>query len=131
MSKAIDYKLIYKHNNFSVGGYSFTIDTLRHTPFYKKNFAILTAYNPNNNKLDIKENIQRNEQLLDHLKLNQYNFEEAIGFLHDHQEESYCIYNIPFEDTIELGKKYDQYSIFYHSKELSGYFEVNNKSLII
>lgn len=131
MSRSVDYRIIYKNNNFTVGAYSFTIDTLKHTPLNNKKFAILTAYNPDNNKLEMEENINRNLELQKKLIHSNFIFEEALGFLDEHFEESFCIYDMEFEDAIKVAKEYGQYSIYYHSKELSGYYEVETKNLII
>jgi len=129
MPNQIDYKSIYKQNNFTVCDFSFTIDTLKDTPLYKKSFTIITAYNPQNRLLTNEENIKKDQQLHDELKHKKYNFEDALGFLGDHKEKSYCIYEIAFESAIRLAKKYDQYSIFYHSKEQSGYFKVSDNQI--
>lgn len=88
-----------------------------------KAFVILTAWNPNNQPLSLEENTIRNTQLFALLLQRGYAFDEALAYLDEHNEESYCIYGIDFEEAIDLGKMFDQYAIFYRSMESVGYYE--------
>ena len=93
-------------------------------------FAILTAWNPNNQPLSLKENTLRNEQLFEKLLECGYPFDEALGYLDEHSEESYCIYEIKFEEAVELAKTFKQYAIFYRSSTHVGYYECETSSTI-
>jgi hypothetical protein len=120
-------KAIYDKTHFRIthnGDISdFSIDTLPSTVPFNQNFAILTAWNPNNQPLSLEENTLRNEQLFETLLESGYLFDEALGYLEEHSEESYCIYGIRFEEAIDLAKQYDQYAIFYRSINSVGYYE--------
>ena len=58
-------------------------------------------------------------------------YDRALGYLVEHKEESYCVYGISFEQAIELGKKFDQYSIFYNDAKSMGYYNVNTSKAIL
>lgn len=120
-------KDIYDQTHFSITHKSkiidFTIDTLPSDAPLDKVFAILTAWNPNNQPLSLEENTVRNTQLFALLLERDYEFDEALGYLDEHSEESYCIYGIDFEEAIDLGKMFDQYAVFYRSMESVGYYE--------
>lgn len=119
-------KDIYDQTHFSITHKSniidFTIDTLPSDAPLDKAFAILTAWNPNNQPLSLEENTVRNTQLFALLLDRGYAFDEALGYLDEHSEESYCIYGITFDEAIDLGKMFDQYAIFYRSIESVGYY---------
>ncbi len=119
-------KAIYDQTHFRITHNSeaidFTIDSLSSTSMLDHPFAILTAWNPNNQPLSLEENTQRNEQLFETLLERGHLFDEALGYLEDHNEESYCIYGIAFEEAIELGTMFDQYAIFYRSATHVGYY---------
>jgi len=66
----------------------FTIDTLPSSDRFNQNFAILTAWNPNNHPLSLEENTLHNEQLFETLLESDYLFDEALGYLEEHREES-------------------------------------------
>ncbi len=127
-------KAIYDQTHFRITHncdvIDFTIDTLPSASALDKPFAILTAWNPNNVALNIDENTLRNEQLFETLLERGYLFDEALGYLEDHSEESYCIYGITFEEAIGLGTMFDQYAIFYRSDENVGYYECATKAAI-
>lgn len=57
-------------------------------------------------------------------------FDEALGYLEDHSEESYCIYGIRFEEAIDLARAFDQYAIFYRSAKDVGYYECATRKAI-
>jgi len=33
-------------------------------------------------------------------------FDDALGYLGEHKEESYCVYDISFLEAIELGRRF-------------------------
>ncbi|MDD4950768.1 DUF3293 domain-containing protein [Sulfuricurvum sp.] len=127
-------KAIYDQTHFRITHngdvIDFTIDTLPVSPPLNQSFAILTAWNPNNIALSAEENTVRNEQLFETLLERGYLFDEALGYLDDHSEESYCIYGVTFEEAIDLGTMYDQYAIFYRSATHVGYYECATKAAI-
>jgi hypothetical protein len=119
-------KEIYDQTHFSITRSNevidFTIDALPSFAPFDKPFAILTAWNPNNTLLSSVENLKRNTLLFTLLMERDYLFDEALGYLEEHSEESYCIYEIGFEEAIELGKAFDQYAIFFSSDTHVGYY---------
>lgn len=127
-------KAIYDQTHFRITHngdvIDFTIDTLPSTSPLNQSFTILTAWNPNNLALSAEENTVRNEQLFETLLERGYLFDEALGYLEDHSEESYCIYGVTFEEAIGLGTMFDQYAIFYRSDTHVGYYECVTKAAI-
>lgn len=127
-------KEIYDNTHFRISHngeeIDFTIDTLPTYAPFNAPFAILTAWNPNNQPLSLEENTARNEQLFEKLLEYGYPFDEALGYLNDHSEESYCIYNITFEKAIELAKSFEQYAIFYRGNNAVGYYEVETSHIV-
>lgn len=120
-------KDIYDQTHFRISHNSeeidFTIDTLPSCAPFDRAFAILTAWNPNNTPLNHEENIKRNTLLFTLLMERDDLFDEALGYLEEHSEESYCIYGIGFKEAMELGNNFDQYAIFYRSETHVGYYE--------
>lgn len=120
-------KDIYDNTHFRISHngeeIDFTIDTLLAYAPFDVPFAILTAWNPNNQPLSLEENTARNEALFEKLLEYGYPFDEALGYLEEHSEESYCIYEITFEEAIGLAKAFEQYAIFYRSPTHVGYYE--------
>ena len=120
-------KDIYDNTHFRISHNAeeidFTIDTLPSSEPFSVPFAILTAWNPNNQPLSPEENTLRNEALFEKLLECGYPFDEALGYLDEHSEESYCIYGIGFEEAIELAEMFEQYAIFYSSTKRVGYYE--------
>lgn len=120
-------KDIYDQTHFTITLKSkiidFTIDTLPSNSPLDKVFVILTAWNPNNQPLSHEENTVRNTQLFALLLERDYAFDVALGYLDEHSEESYCIYGIDFEEAIDLGRMFNQYAIFYRSRQSVGYYE--------
>lgn len=118
---------IYNQTHFRIthnGDVSdFTIDTLPSSAPFNQSFAILTAWNPNNQPLSLKENTIRNTRLFETLLESGNLFDEALGYLKEHKEESYCIYGISFKEAMDLAKLYDQYAFFYRSSDKVGYYE--------
>ena len=120
-------KDIYDNTHFRISHNAeeidFTIDTLPSYEPFNAPFAILTAWNPNNQPLSLEENTVRNEALFEKLLEYGHPFDEALGYLEEHSEESYCIYGIGFEEAIELAKAFEQYAIFFSSTKRVGYYE--------
>jgi hypothetical protein len=120
-------KAIYDQTHFRItrNGWErdFTIDTLPSDAPFDQPFAILTAWNPNNQPLSLEENTKRNTALFSQLMDSDYVFDSALGYLDEHSEESYCLYGIGFEEAMALAKQYDQYALFYRSSKSVGYYE--------
>ena len=122
-------KSTYIKNNFQVGKYCFTIETLKGISLRLKQFAIITAFNPKNKPLSEIENISKNIELEKDISV--YKYEKSVGFLDNHKEDSFCIYDISFEKAIELGKKYKQYSIFFNYGKTCGYYLSSDSTKIL
>ena len=80
----------------------------------KKQFAIITAWNPLNKTLTLEENRLSNNELQQLLTNHGYTYYPSTGTIGDHTEESYTIENISEEEAIQLGRKFDQYAILYN-----------------
>jgi hypothetical protein len=83
----------------------------------KRKFAIITAHNPKGIILNEFLNFLRNTELEIILKSFGYEYYSSIGELFDHSEYSFIIYDIEKDDALNIGKQFDQYSIFYNSGE--------------
>jgi len=129
--KTEDYMELYKKNHFEVDDVIFSFDDIPESKLFSKRFAILTAWNPKNNPTNEVINAQNNEQLVKELQHMDLTFDSAEGYLGDHIEESYCVYDISFIKAIELGKKFHQYSIFYNDIKSLGYYNVNTSKAIL
>lgn len=127
-------KDIYDNTHFRISHNAeeidFTIDTLPAYEHFNVPFAILTAWNPNNQPLSLEENTARNEALFEKLLEYGHPFDEALGYLDEHSEESYCIYDITFEKAIELAKSFEQYAIFYRRNNAVGCYEVETSHIV-
>ena len=57
----------------------------------------------------------------------------ARGFLDEHSEDGYLIYDINFQEAINLALKYEQFAIFYNNckDRKIGYYKCNSKLPII
>lgn len=77
--------------------------------------------------MSFKENTIRNARLFETLLEGGNLFDEALGYLKEHSEESY---GIGFEEAIDLAKQYDQYAIFNQSSNSVGYYECANTQVI-
>ncbi|MSR86655.1 DUF3293 domain-containing protein [Candidatus Peribacteria bacterium] len=78
-----------------------------------KQFAIVTAWNPMNRELDLKENVSRNRELEDILKEQQRCYYPSLGTCKNHAEESFTIENISQTDAVNLGKQFEQHAILF------------------
>ena len=126
-----DYIEIYKKNHFKVNDIVFSFEDVPTDKLFSKRFAIITAWNPNNEPLTDAINNQNNEFLVKELQQMGLSFDDALGYLGDHIEESYCVYDISFAQAIELGKKFHQYSIFYNDTQSIGYYSVDTSKGIL
>ena len=107
---------IYKENEFLLKTETedlwFSITKPLDEVYYSRKFAILTAWNPNNKPTTDTENSAANMKLK--ADLSKYEVLDSIGKYNDHKEESYLVYDISIKDSLALGLKYKQYSIFYY-----------------
>ena len=126
-----DLKEVYTHNRFKIGDIDFSLADKEIKNFPQKPFAIITAWNPNNEQIDRMLNIEKNMSLQRELEDKNFIYEKALGYLGEHSEESYCIYDISFDDAVALGKAYGQYAIFYSDGKEAGYYEVKTKHTIV
>ena len=83
----------------------------------KKQFAIITAWNPMNGKLPVEENKGRNNELEAVLKEQNLHYYPSIGICGDHSEESFTVENISKDDAVSLGKRFGQHAIVYCDEE--------------
>ncbi len=127
----IDYMEIYKKNHFKINDIVFTFEDVPEDKLFSKRFAIITAWNPNNEPPTDAINIHNNELLVKELEQMDLSFDDALGYLGEHQEESYCVYDISFTQAIELGKRFQQYSIFYNDTQSIGYYRVDTSKAIL
>lgn len=130
-NETMDYVQIYRKNRFKVGDMDFSFEELPEFDLLMTPFAILTAWNPDNQSTSTDINAKNNKLLENELKHLKFSFVEAVGYLDDHSEESYCVYDISFDQAIDLAKKFHQYSIFYNNAKTIGYYEVETSKVII
>jgi len=83
--------------------------------YLERKFAIITAFNPKDLILNEFLNFIRNTELEGVLKSLGYEYMTSIGELFEHSEESFIIYDIEKEDALNIGKQFDQDTIFYNS----------------
>jgi len=102
----------------------FAIEDMPDHELFGKPFAIITACNPNNKTMDAATNVARQQALEHELKRRGLRFESALGYLEQHYEESFCVYDISLQEALDLGRKFCQYSVFYHGDKCVGYYEV-------
>ncbi len=79
----------------------------------KKQFAIVTAWNPMNRELDRKENVRRNRELEGMLKEQKRCYYPSLGTCEHHAEESFTIESISQADAVGLGKRFEQHAILF------------------
>jgi hypothetical protein len=131
LDKSEDYIDIYKKNHFQVNDVIFSFEDIPDSKLFLKKFNIITAWNPNNELVNDVVNAENNKQLEQELQYMGLSFDRAVGYLDDHKEESYCVYDISFAQAIELGKMFHQYSIFYNDIKSLGYYEVETSKAIL
>ena len=122
---------IYKKNHFKVGDVDFIFEKIPDDVLFAKRFAIITAWNPNNEITSDVLNKENNELLIREIKEMDLSFDDALGYFEDHSEASYCVYNISFTDAIRLGKQFQQYSILYNDTTSLGYYNVETSKAIL
>ncbi|MDQ7060912.1 MAG: DUF3293 domain-containing protein [Sulfurimonas sp.] len=124
---------IYKDNTFLLKTETddlwFSLNNPLDKVHYKNKFAILTAWNPNNKPTSDTENQEANEML--RIDLKEYTILDSMGKYKEHQEVSYLVYDISFEDTLALGVKYKQYSVFYNDTNELSYIECSSQRILV
>ncbi len=129
-----DYREIYLHNIYEVvlsrtSTFSFSLQKLHYHNIFDRPFGIITASNPNNILLSDDENSQRNQQL--YKDLNAYETLEAQGCYKGHCEKGYLVFEIGLDTALVLGRRYDQYAVFYSDGDCLKYMECATKKVII
>lgn len=84
---------------------------------WPSSFAIITVWNPMDQKLSIKQNQSRDKELL--LKFTKNNkFSSLIGSSPDylHQEKSYII-EVSLQEAVQIGNDYNQRAVYYVENE--------------
>jgi hypothetical protein len=79
-----------------------------------KDFAVLTAENPNNTRASVEDNAKRNRELAADLRKKGYDPISVEGHTKDvegEKEHSYLVKDIKPEEAAELGKKHDQAAV--------------------
>ncbi len=114
-----DYKEIYKHTTFTFEGLEpFRYDTVP----TDREFAVITAWNPNNQIESLQTNKANNEKLKNLLLEENYEIVFGQGGLGEHFEESYLVWDITPEEALEFGVIFEQYSIFCNTLNECGFY---------
>lgn len=124
---------IYRKNEYTFTDTtrtSFTIETVPNG-VYIAPWAIITAWNPNNEALPKEQNDTQNLKLKKALLVSGHRFIECIGGYDGHFEESFLIEQIGFDEAISMGNSFGQYAIVYHDGKKCGYYLCANKKAII
>lgn len=79
-----DYALIYQKNHFIVRTVDFSLEQVPETDLFAVPFAILTAWNPNNQSTSSHINTKNNNLLEEELKQLDVSFDKAVGYLDGH-----------------------------------------------
>jgi len=117
--KTTDFKEIYKLTTFTFEGLEpFRYDTVR----IDREFAVLTAWNPNNQIASLQTNRANNEKLKNLLLEENYEIVFGKGGLGEHFEESYLVWDITPEEALEFGVTFEQYSIFCNTLNECGFY---------
>jgi len=130
-----DYKEIYLRNVYEVdldprNKLFFSLENFIDHPFFDTPFAIITAYNPGNQKLEDAVNRERDRALYNELH-KKYTLLRATGCLDTHCEAGYAVLEISLEEAIKIGRSYDQYAIFYNSVYCQMYVRCDNWKVIV
>ncbi len=130
-----EYAPIYAQNIYTVmlsSTESFTFSLQHITPhiLFNTPFSIITAWNPNNTELSIEENHLRNQELYSSLH-SSYELFEAKGCFEEHCEDGYLIVGIDLDDAIALGRKYEQFAIFYNDTTSLRYIACEDEHVIV
>ena len=90
----------------------FNLKSAKELPLLRrKQFAVVTAWNPMNRRLSAHENEVRNEQLESELQKTPYVFYPTIGVLGEHFEKSFTVEKIPESEAVRMGSLFEQYAI--------------------
>lgn len=83
--------------------------------FSNKPYSIITAHNPYSQKLSKEENEQRHKQLENILQGRGLEHLPSTGESPDGSwsEEGFIIFDISLDDSLELGKHFEQHAIIY------------------
>lgn len=130
-----DYNEIYLRNVYEVelsprNKISFSLENFSFHPFFDSNFAIITAHNPGNQKLNDAENRKRDEALYKELH-NDYTLLRATGCLEGHCEAGFAVLGLSLEEAAAIGRKYGQYAIFYNAGENQMYVQCDDLKVIV
>ncbi|MDC1173606.1 DUF3293 domain-containing protein [Methylophilaceae bacterium] len=104
---------------FKVSQYSAELKKLMHK-FKKKSAAFITAFNPQSEELNLKENKIRNQQLELEIQRFNFNYIKGDGRCDESDkvgEESYLIFGITQEQSTNLGINYNQNAIIWCSED--------------
>jgi hypothetical protein len=96
---------------------------LQEHPIYEKRFAMLTAWNPNNKSANEVANYVTNKKLRQAIVMLGYEPIECVGSVGEHSEDGFVIQDILFDEALQLGRQFGQYSIFYNDCGRWGYYE--------
>lgn len=108
-------KTVFQAKDFSGNLVCFTAEKSgEHSFLSKKKFAIVTAFNPMNQKTPQSENMKQNALMEEDLVRQGYLFYATEGFLDGHLEKSFTVEDISEEQAVALGVKYRQYAILYN-----------------
>lgn len=112
---------IYKDNMFLLKAENkdlwFSVMSPLDSDYYKRTFAILTAWNPNNKPTTDTENSTANTKLK--ADLSKYEVLDSIGKYNDHEEESFLVYDISGYFTLFFHPFHSQPSTFMSLKQAS------------
>ena len=126
---------IYKRNKFLIKDNSqdvwFSIEEQIDKKYFEIPFAILTAWNPMNKHFSKEANIWLNKKLEIQIKSLQYAYEKSVGACDGHSEESFIVYRIPKNKALELGREFEQYSIFYNDSSSLEYVECASENILL
>lgn len=133
----MDYKDIYFQNYYEIDdSFIFNLkdfDKYKRNSLFKRDFTIITAFNPQNEILSCIENQDRHILLRKDIEKLEVQYLYARGYLDDHSEDGYLIYDLKFQEAINIALRYEQYAIFYNNckDRKIGYYRCNSKLPII
>ncbi len=130
-----DYTKIYFHNIYEIvltsdTTYTFSLRSFIDNPFFERPFGIITAYNPNNNTLSEEENLSKNQKLYNELN-SKYELLEAKGSYKGHCEEGFLVFDITLAEAVEIGRRHEQFAIFYNSVKTLMYVDCEEKKVVV
>ena len=131
-----EWSIIYEHTKFLINlgsdraWFSFQFIPYEQK-FFSKPFAIITAHNPNMQRVSDKENQQQLKKLSNYLKKMRYDFNNSLGELSGHEEESFIIFGISLNDALKLGEKFQQESIVYNDTKSISIIDCSNSEKLL